>query len=84
MVDRIIESLEIFVERKKSERVFLYQDKGSLTWILMNLTTSHEIIDEDIITEGEEVIIVPLEDEDTSNLEAEKVIEPSVNKTVTQ
>ena len=47
-------------------------------------TTSHEIIDEDIITEGEEVIIVPLEDEDTSNLEAEKVIEPSVNKTVTQ
>ena len=47
-------------------------------------TTSHEVIDEDIITEGEEVIIVPLEDEDTSNLEAEKVIEPSVNKTVAQ
>ena len=43
-------------------------------------TTSHKIIDEDIITEGEEVIIVPLGDEDTSILEAEKVIEPSVNK----
>ena len=44
-------------------------------------TTPQQII-EDIITEGEEVI-VPLEDEDTS-IEAGKVIEPSVNMTLTQ
>ena len=67
-----------------SERVFLYQDKDGSNVDFDEPTTSHEIIDEDIITEGEEVIIVSLEDEDTSILEAEKVIEPNVNKTVTQ
>ena len=70
--------------KKKVRKSFPVPRQGQSNVDFDEPTTSHEIIDEDIITEGEEVIIVPLEDEDTSNLEAEKVIEPSVNKTVTQ
>ena len=70
--------------KKKVRKSFPVPRQGQSNVDFDEPTTSHEIIDEDIITEGEEVIIVPLEDEDTSNLEVEKVIEPSVNKTVTQ
>ena len=66
--------------KKKLRKSFPVPIQGQSNVDFDEPTTSHEIIDEDIITEGEEVIIVPLEDEDTSILEAEKVIEPSVNK----
>ena len=64
--------------KKKARKSFPVPRQGQYN------VDSHEIIDEDIITEGEEVIIVSLEDEDTLIMEAEQVIEPSVNKTVTQ
>ena len=64
--------------KKKVRKSFPVPRQGQSNVDFDEPTTSREI------TEGEEVIIVPLEDEDTSNLEAEKVIEPSVNKTVTQ
>ena len=67
--------------KKKVRESFPVPRQGQSNVDFDEPTTSNEIIDEDIITE---VISVPLEDEDTSILEAEKVIEPSVNKTVTQ